>query len=184
MLCSVNVVLSKTENITDFFVEASMDGGTYKGIFRSETQSNWHRKHKQHHSNYYNDRIQSKDNLINRKIFSNQFTGTSNIGTIKNDSAQPNNHIRVDESGILIPNNNDERASNNSNYNTQSSSSSMRKTKRFKATNHMVDHCAQEYWTDNIVTGSRIIQFTRHWLYTRTDLKNKTVSFRFVFNWI
>lgn len=189
LLASVYVVLSKNENITDFFVEANIDDGTHKGTFRSETQSNWHRKHKQHHSNYYNDHIQSKDNFLNRKIISNQFMGTSVVGTTRNEStkiAQANSRIRVDESGILIPNNNDEQASvvfnnnnNNSNY-TPNSSSSIRKTKRFKTTNHVADHCAQEYWSENIIAGSRIIQFTKRWSYTKTDLKNKTVSFRFV----
>lgn len=185
-LLAVNVVLSKNENITDFFVEAAIDGGTHKGIFRSETQSSWHRKHKQHHSNYFNDHFQNI-----RKTFSNQFTGTSVIGTTRNEStklAQANNRIRVDESGISVANNNDEQASaafdssssSNSNY-VPNLSNSMRKTKRFKATNnHATDHCAQEYWSESIVSGSRIIQFTKRWSYTKTDLKNKTVSFRFV----
>lgn len=181
---AVSVVLSKSENITDFFVEANIDDGTHKGIFRSETQSNWHRKHKQHHSNYYNDHIQLKDNFFNRKVNSNQFiTGTNVIGTTRNESkkiAQPNNRIRVDESGISIPNNNDDQTSGTFDS-IPNASNAIRKTKRFKATSHVVsDHCVQEYWSENIAAGSRINQFTKRWSYTKSDLKNKTVSFRLV----
>lgn len=182
------MVLSKNANITDFFVEANIDGGTHKGIFRSDTQSNWHRKHKQHHSNYFNEHLQSKENFLNRKTFASQFTGSSAIGTTRDESTkltQANNRVRVDESGISIANNNDEQAFNSSssgsnNYVPTALTSSMRKAKRFKATNHVADHCAQEYWSETIVSGSRVIQFTKHWSYTKTDLLNKTVSFRWV----
>lgn len=178
------MVVSKNENITDFYVEANIDGN-HKGVFKSETQANWHRKHKQHHSSHYNDHTQSKENFLNRKVFSNQFftttTTDSYIAGIKTESSvtHPVKKIRVDESGILISNGNDEQTS--SVILTPTNSSAMRRSKRLKMSNHMVDHCTQEYWNENVIAGSRTLQFTKRWLYTKTDLKNKTVSFRFVF---
>lgn len=197
------MVLSKNESITDFYIDAAIDG-THKGVFKKDTPNNWHRKHKQHHSTYYNDHMQSGDDFRNRKVFSNHAITTTTITTtttstsipniatatsttsssVVNEStvSQPMKRIRVDESGILIPNRNSEvvPASNViSSKLANSNSSSIRRNKRFKMTNHIGDHCNQDYWNENVF-ADRMTQFSRRWSYTKTDLKNKTVSFRLV----
>lgn len=179
---AVHVDLSKNENITDFYVEAAIDG-THKGVFRSEAPTSWHRKHKPHHSNYNGDHAQSKDDFGNRRTYSNRFNSN-------NESTASIKKIRVDESGILIPNGNGEQVTAsivpNNVLAPNSSLSFVRRSKRFKMTNHLADHCTQEYWSENVTPGSRIMQFTKRWSYTKTDLKNKTASFRFVswINWV
>lgn len=179
---TVHIVLSKDENITDFYVEASIDG-THKGVFKKETRSNWHRKHKQHHTSYYSDHQQSENVFRNRKVYSNHVTTTSTTTTRYATIPQSVKKIRVDESGIEIPNSNgdQEMASVVLNSKPASNSSFVKRNKRFKMANHIADHCNQDYWNENMITN-RSTQFTRRWTYAKTDVKNKTVSFRFVPN--
>lgn len=186
----VHVTLSKNENITDFYVEASIDG-MRKGVFRSDTPVNWHRKHKQHHSSYNSDHTQTKDEFSNRRVLANHFNG-NNVSTMlapsssSSSSSSPSStvkKIRVDESGIEIPNINVEQhmtASIPSNSVLALNSSIGKRNKRLKMSNHMVDHCTQEYWSENVIPGTRMTQFTRRWSYSKADLINKTVSFRCV----
>lgn len=174
----VHVTLSENEGVTDFYVETKIDG-MHKGVFRSDTPVNWHRKHKQHHTNY-GDHSQTKDEFRNRKIFSTNFIN-NNVSTMMS----PVKKIRVDESGIEIPNNNVERHMTASipskNVLALNTSTSMgKRTKRMKMSSHIIDHCTQEFWSENGIPDSPTNQFTRRWSYSKADLINKTVSFRCV----
>lgn len=165
----------------------------HKGVFRSDTPVNWHRKHKQHHSSYNSDHTQAKDEFGNRKLFANHFVG-NNLSVAPSSSSSPSpsspssslstaKKIRVDESGIEIPSVNVEQhmtASIPFNNVLALNSSIGRRNKRFKMSNHIADHCTQDYWSENIIPGSRTTQFTRRWSYSKADLINKTVSFRCV----
>lgn len=171
----VHVILSKNESIVDFYMDAVIDGA-HTGVFRSEAPANWHRKHKQHHNG---DRMQSKDDFINRKLYSSHFVGNN----VTRPTAQVLKKIRVDESGIEIPNNGGERMTVSIPSNTvlplNYSTSMPRRSKRLKMGQHIADHCAQEFWNENINPGGRTV-YTRRWSYSKADLKNKTVTFRFV----
>lgn len=187
---TVHVTLSKNENITDFYVEANIDG-MHKGVFRSDTPVNWHRKHKQHHSSYNGDHTQAKDDFSNHKVFANQFMGSNNISMMMAPSSSSTSSmsssssssfmakkIRVDESGIEVT----ASIPTNSILALNSSTSIGRRNKRLKMSNHIADHCTQEFWSENVNPGSRTTQFTRRWSYSKADLINKTVSFRCVQN--
>lgn len=183
---TVHVTLSKNENITDFYVEANIDG-MHKGVFRSDTLVNWHRKHKQHHSSYNGDHTKAKDDFSNHKVFANQFIGSKNISmmmapssssTSMSSSSLMAKKIRVDESGIEVT----ASIPSNSVLALNSSTSIGRRNKRLKMSNHIVDHCTQEFWSENVIPGSRTTQFTRRWSYNKADLIKKTVSFRCVQN--
>lgn len=181
---TVHVTLSKNENITDFYVEASIDG-MHKGVFRSDIPVNWHRKHKQHHSSYNGDHTQAKDDFSNHNVFANQFIGSNNISMVSPSSSTSASSsslmakkIRVDESGIEVT----ASIPYNSVLALNSSTSIGRRNKRLKMNNHIVDHCTQEFWNENVIPGSRTTQFTRRWSYSKADLINKTVSFRCVQN--
>ncbi|XP_031632855.1 uncharacterized protein LOC116346788 isoform X2 [Contarinia nasturtii] len=174
VIYTVHVKLSKNESIDDFYMEAIIDG-MHKGVFRSDTPMNWHRKHKQHHSNYNGD---NKDGFLNenRKLFSNHF--------MENNVSSSMKKIRFDESGIEIPNSNVGQHMTASNPPINSSISIGRRNKRMKMNNHMVvDHCSQEFWSENVIESSRTSQLNvvRKWSYSIADLKNKTVSFRLLF---
>lgn len=173
------MTLSKAESITDFFVQAVIDG-TRDGVFKKETRSNWHRKHKQHHSNYYSDFTQSEHDFRTRKLFSNHTTNTATTTFTREASIlQSMKNIRVDESGsIILPNINGKHVMTTVVLNNKKANNSSH-IKRLKLNNHIVDHCNQDYWHENMITN-RTTQFTRKWTYTKTDLKNKTVSFRYV----
>ncbi|XP_055323439.1 uncharacterized protein LOC129578625 isoform X2 [Sitodiplosis mosellana] len=191
---TVHVTLSKNESITDFYVEASIDG-MHKGVFRSDTPVNWHRKHKQHHSSYNGDHTQAKDEFSNRKVFANHFNGNdvsmmaatpslSSSSLSSSSSSSTAKKIRVDESGIEIPSVNVEQhmtAPIPSNSVLALNFSIGRRNKRWKMSNHITDHCTQDYWSENVIPGSRMTQFTRRWSYSKADLINKTVSFRLLF---
>lgn len=185
-------MLSKNESIVDFYVESVIDG-MHKGVFRSDTPINWHRKHKQHHASYGGDRAQTKDDFGNRKAFSNHFMGdnvSTMVSTLSSSSSTSTvRKIRVDESGIEIANGNvngEPRLTasipSNSVLALNSSTSLGRRNKRFKMGSHAVDHCMQEFWSENVIPGSRTTQYTKRWSYSKADLKNKTVSFRCVKN--
>lgn len=111
------------------------------------------------------------------------------------------NRIRVDESGIEIPsindndknipvtnnsalayyfNNSSSSSSSSSNININSNISNMKKMKRMKNINHVMDHCTQEYWNENLISNGGTLQFQKKWSYNINELKNKTVSFRLV----
>lgn len=168
----VHVILSKNESVTDFFMESAIDGA-HKGVFRSDIPVNWHRKHKQHHTNYNGDHLQSKDDFSKRKLFSSHFVG-SNV--TRSTVAQNMKKVRVDESGIEIPNGHGERMTA-----LDYSTSLPRRSKRLKMSPHVADHCTQEFWSETINPSGRTV-FTRRWSYNKADLKNKTVTFRLVFD--
>lgn len=184
---TVHVILSKNESIADFYMESTIDG-VHKGVFRSDTPVNWHRKHKQHHTNYNGDHVQSKNDSGYHKFYASHIAaGTNNTARTAAAAAQAMKKIRVDESGIEIPNNNGDRMTapipSNSvlpplsslNYST----SLPKRNKRLKMGQHLTDHCIQEFWNENVNPGSRTV-FTRRWSYSKADLKNKTVTFRLV----
>lgn len=184
----------------------------HKGVFKSETTSTWHRKHKQHRTSSsigaYNggtDQLLSKQTL-NQKSYFNQDTITNNnrnsIGG-KNSVLYPLKSIRVDESGIEVPNTNGIpsslsplSSSSSSSTTTTTITSSIgnasaigfnynssvsKRNKRTKIANHLNDHCAQEFWSENLAASNGILQqYSRKWSYNKTDLKSKTVSFRSV----
>lgn len=154
----VQLTRGSNVSITDFYVESSIDG-MHNGVFRSDTPVNWHRKHKAHHASYNGDRVQSRDDFSNRKIFTNHLDANTTVGQ---------KTIRVDESGIEIPNSGERASANGTSF--------TKRSKRLKMSNHIGDHCTQGFWSEN-VAGSRT-QLTKRWSYNKADLKNKTVSFR------
>lgn len=190
----VHIFFAKNETITDFYVESIIDK-VHKGVFRSETSSNWHRKHKQHRTTAYNndgiDQLLYKQKFTQKSYFNQDTIGSNNgksISNGKSSTLHPFKSIRVDESGgIELPNISSgasattlaESASTiGSNYN----SSVARRNKRTKAANHQTDHCAQEFWSENLISSGGTLQqqYTKKWSFNKTDLKNKTVSFRLV----
>lgn len=148
----------------------SIIDGMHKGVFRSDTPMNSHRKHKQHHSNYNSN---NKDEF-NRKIFSNHSTNNMSSSSLPFLMKK----IRVDESGIEIPNSNVVQHMTAPMPSINSSINIEKRNKRMKMNNHFVDHCPQEFWSETVIPGN--LQFTRRWSYSNDDVKNKTVSFRCV----
>lgn len=182
----------------DFYVESIIDG-MYKGTFRSDTQSNWHRKHKQHHATNNNnsedymfggererfqrrkwfDRYQHKDKNGDTSSTSN----TSSNGSSKSNGTNAlllthrKTRIRVDASGIEVPSSYD-NGTIAANVNTLGYNSYTKKMKRMKNSNHLAEHCTQEYWYENVYSTGSALQLQKKWSFNRAEFANKTVSFR------
>lgn len=136
-------------------------------------------------------------------IYLKNKNSNSNISIPSSFNTHRKNKIRVDESGIEISSavnidgvdgtnktisNNSTLGyffNNDSNTTTTTTSTSMKpKIKRMKNANHVMDHCTQEYWSENLLLNNNgtMLQFQRKWSYNLTELKDKTVSFRLVYS--
>lgn len=203
----VRITLSRADNIADFHVESIIDE-MHKGIFRSDTQSNWHRKHKQHHtSNANNDLNGGYRERLQRRKWSDQYphwdrfgdnrrgsSVTSSIITNDNTSAvtargvtnnnrsstlaaQHKTQIQDNKSSFETPQPKDNGTITGNTLDYNANNNYMKKVKR-KNANHIVEHCAQEYWYENLYSTGSVFQFKKKWSYNRAEHNTKTVSFR------